>query len=77
MTEVAALLPQNSLFRGLLFVDQTGLAGRYDLSFSWQKRGTGRTPLDMLEAQLGVKLKTTRMPLPTLVIDKASKPKED
>jgi uncharacterized protein (TIGR03435 family) len=78
MTEVAALLSQNSTFRGLgLFVDQTGLSGRYDLSFSVRKRGTGRLPADMLQTQLGVKLKTTRMPLPTLVIDKASRPKED
>jgi len=78
MTEVAAFLSQNSMFRGFgLFVDQTGLSGRYDLSFSMRKRGTGRTPPEMLETQLGVKLKTTRMPLPTLIIERAKKPQED
>ncbi len=78
MTDVAALVSQNDMFRGLgLFIDQTGLSGRYDLSFSIRKRGTGRLPPEMLATQLGVRLKTTRMPLPTLTIEKASKPKED
>jgi uncharacterized protein (TIGR03435 family) len=78
MTEVAALLSENPMFGGIgLFVDETGLSGRYDLSFSMRKRGTGRTPQEMLETQLGVKLKTIRMPRPTLIIEKASKPKED
>jgi uncharacterized protein (TIGR03435 family) len=78
MTEVAALLSQNPMFKGLgLFVDETGLSGRYDLSFSMRTRGTGRTPYEMLEAQHGVTLKTTRMPLPTLIIERAKKPHAD
>src|SRR6185437_11300361 len=64
-------------------VDETGLAGKYDyeLNFTppWKAPKpedgealldlTGPTLLDALKDQLGLKLKSTHAPVPTLVID--------
>jgi uncharacterized protein (TIGR03435 family) len=59
-------------------VDQTGLSGRFDLSFSIPQRGfTPERRIEELETQLGLRLRLTRMPLPTLIIERASRPKEN
>jgi uncharacterized protein (TIGR03435 family) len=59
-------------------VDQTGLSGLFDLSFSIPQRGfTPERRMEELETQLGLRLRLTRMPLPTLIIERASRPKEN
>ena len=57
-------------------IDRTGLSGRYDLTLSLNpKKHNRRDALrDALEAQLGLKLVKSSMPLPTLIIDHAEAP---
>ena len=71
-------------------VDQTGLSGRFDftLEFTPEPRGSPppeqdvqpefRTTLqEALREQLGLKLKATKAPLDTLVVDHAERPSEN
>jgi uncharacterized protein (TIGR03435 family) len=79
MPEVAQMISQRSSYawRGLI-VDQTGLRGLYDVSFSKPRRNlTPETSIRELEVQLGLTLEPTSMPLPTLIIERARKPVED
>jgi uncharacterized protein (TIGR03435 family) len=80
MPEVARLIVQMPLLKYLgSIVDQTGLPGLYDVSFSRPQRTTSPVGLifAQLEDQLGVRLKETNMPLPTLIIEGASRPREE
>lgn len=68
---------------GRPIVDQTGLGGTFDFSLSWVHEHAGGSPTDLadfsdtqgpsfleaLKDQLGLKLKPTRAPVQTLVID--------
>jgi uncharacterized protein (TIGR03435 family) len=82
LLEAGQLIALNPRFAALLaqsgpLVDETGLGGLYDLSFSLV-RGTRQERLSAeLEAQLGLRLKGTSVPLPTLIIESAKKPKDD
>jgi uncharacterized protein (TIGR03435 family) len=76
-----ATLPAVAEF-GRPVLDQTGLAGTYDFSLSWLPDGSGSAPgaaeppdaqgppfFEALKEQLGLKLKPTRAPVRTVVID--------
>jgi uncharacterized protein (TIGR03435 family) len=79
MTEIAQLFSQHRWFawQGPI-VDQTGLPDLYDVSFSGAQGGPWPDVLFReLEAQLGLRLKGTSMRLPTLIIERARKPRED
>lgn len=76
MAEVAHIIPQHWLFADRLYVDQTGLSGLYDLSFSINRR-RATTFEGMVEEQLGLKLQRTTVPLPSLIIERAKKPQQD
>ena len=56
-------------------VDETGLAGRYDIEFRWQERGAGDpnhgAMKQVLLDQLGLELFPTNMPIEMLVVKKA------
>jgi bla regulator protein blaR1 len=73
-------------------VDQTGLGGRFDftLEFTPERKGPpppqpaappddfpGTTLLEALHEQLGLKLKTAKAPVDTLVIDHVERPSEN
>jgi uncharacterized protein (TIGR03435 family) len=79
MTEAARLIAQLPYMRPRApLLDQTGLPDLYDVSFSLRR---GRLSEDFLlaelEGQLGLKLHKTSMPLPTLIIGGAKKPRTD
>jgi uncharacterized protein (TIGR03435 family) len=58
-------------------VDQTGLAGAYDLTLTWVGRANidngGLTMFDALDKQLGLRLEERRLPMPIIVIDHVEK----
>jgi len=70
-------------------VDQTGLAGGFDLELRWRAEPNPRTatvgapveePLSVftaLQEQLGLKLEPTRAPLEVVVIDSVERPLPD
>jgi uncharacterized protein (TIGR03435 family) len=58
-------------------VDETGLAGLYDVSFSFSRATTLASLSPEIEAQLGLRLQGTSVLLPTLIIESAKKPKDD
>ena len=64
-------------------VNQTGLAGFFNLSLTWtpdndQPKPDGPPPLSVaLEEQLGLQLKSERAPVEVLVIDHVEKPTEN
>ncbi len=69
---------------GRVVVNQTGLSGRYDLTLRWTPDDAAAsaspspdTPPDIFTAiqeQLGLKLESTKGPVPVLVIDSVEKP---
>jgi uncharacterized protein (TIGR03435 family) len=69
---------------GRVVVNQTGLSGRYDLSLRWTPEDAAASassspdiPPDIFTAiqeQLGLKLESTKGPVPVLVIDSVEKP---
>ena len=65
-------------------VDQTGLVGRFDFSIQWTRRTNdpvtlepGTTMQEALQDQLGLKLKSTRAFVDTLIIDHIERPTEN
>ena len=65
-------------------VDRTALSGAFDFTLAWTpavapgaeppaEGATGPTLSDALETQLGLKLERTKLPLPTLVVDRAER----
>jgi len=64
-------------------VDKTGLAGNYEIKLTWtpdELQGTadaGPTLFTAIEEQLGLKLRSTKGPVDTIVVDQAEKPSEN
>lgn len=67
-------------------VDQTGLVGRFDFTLEWIRESNDAAPADLqegtnfqeaLQEQLGLKLKSTKVSLDTLVIDHVERPSEN
>ncbi|MGB7171342.1 MAG: TIGR03435 family protein [Acidobacteriaceae bacterium] len=63
-----------------IVVDQTGLTGKYDVTLTWtpdDQRGlpdSGPSLFTALQEGLGLRLESTRAPVPVLVIDSIEKP---
>jgi uncharacterized protein (TIGR03435 family) len=86
MAQLAAYLG-NSVSRPV--IDQTGLSGRYDLTFDTTFYSVVVAPnqaepdlpapdfLDALREQLGMKLESTKAPVQILVIDRVERPSEN
>jgi uncharacterized protein (TIGR03435 family) len=68
---------------GRAVVDQTGLAGEYDINLKWAPDDTQGTPdagpsiFTALEEQLGLKLVATKGPVDTIVVDNVEQPSEN
>jgi bla regulator protein blaR1 len=67
-------------------VDQTGLDGRFDFTLEWIGESNDPAPADLqegttfqeaLQEQLGLKLKSTKATMDTLVIDHVERPSEN
>jgi len=68
---------------GRAVVDQTNLAGRYDIVLKWtpdeqrESADAGPSIFTAIEEQLGLKLESTKGPVDTIVIDHVEKPSEN
>src|SRR5215467_619056 len=66
-----------SRFEGQLFVDRTGLTGRYQLKLEWAPDSdatrNGRSLSEALEEQLGLRMERRREPLDVIVIERAER----
>jgi uncharacterized protein (TIGR03435 family) len=62
---------------GRLIVDRTGLTGGYDMDLEWTPASDELSIFTALREQLGLKLESSRGPVPTLVIERAEKPSEN
>jgi uncharacterized protein (TIGR03435 family) len=58
-------------------LDQTGLAGYYDLTLKIVKQDNGPSPAQQVEEQLGLKFEARNAPIKTFLIDSAEKPTLD
>jgi uncharacterized protein (TIGR03435 family) len=58
-------------------LDQTGLAGYYDLALKIVKQEGGPSPAQQVEEQLGLRFEARNAPIKTFVIDSAEKPTLD
>jgi bla regulator protein BlaR1 len=80
----AALTAAGRLARPV--VDETGLGGRFDFTLEWIRESNNSGPADLqegttfqeaLQEQLGLKLKSTKVSLDTLVIEHVERPSEN
>lgn len=64
-----------SRFEGQLFVDRTGLTGRYQLKLEWSPENdphrNGPSLSEALEQQLGLRMEHRREPLDVVIVEKA------
>jgi uncharacterized protein (TIGR03435 family) len=66
-------------------VDKTGLAGRYDLNLSWSRDDGGTAATDQnsppvltaIQEQLGLRLRSAKLPVDTLVVDHVLLPSDN
>jgi bla regulator protein BlaR1 len=85
MDQIAATLSQLSRYFAQPVVDQTGLGGRFDFILEWVRESNnpvspdpqGTTIQEALQDQLGLKLKSTKASVETLVIDHVERPSEN
>ena len=62
---------------GRLIVDRTGLTGGYDMNMEWAPLNDSPNIFTALREQLGLKLESSRGPVPMLIIERAEKPTPD
>ena len=68
-------------FVGRVVIDETNLAGRFDLDFEWADpdvpSDTRPSVFTAIQEQLGLRLESARGPVEVLVIDHIERPTED
>ena len=73
---IAVLASLLSRFEGQLFVDKTGLTGRYQIKLEWVPENdpnrSGPSLTEALEQQLGLRTERRREPLDVIVVEKAA-----
>ena len=75
---LAELADRLARYVGRVVVDQTGLAGGFDLDLEWTPDQTnGPSLFTAMQEQLGLKLESTRGPVEVLVIDSVEQPTPD
>jgi uncharacterized protein (TIGR03435 family) len=85
LDQIAATLSQLSGYFAQPVVDQTGLGGRFDFTLEWTRESNnpvppepqGTTIQEALQDQLGLKLKSTKVSMETLVIDHVERPSDN
>ena len=60
-----------------IMVDETGLKGLYDFSYTISRDADAPTPMQQIEDQLGLRFESRKIPIETYVIDSAEKPVQD
>src|SRR5215831_9404215 len=74
---IAVLASLLSRFEGQLFVDKTGLTGRYQIKLEWEPGNdpnrNGLSLSEALEEQLGLRMEQRREPLDVIVVERAEK----
>ena len=90
MAQFAAMLQRGVLDRPVL--DKTGLTGKYDFNLEWtyddrqfdrrllpiKSESSGKPDLfAALQEQLGLRLESSKGPVPVIVIDSVQKPSEN
>ena len=64
-----------------LVINDTGLSGEYDFTLEWapdqNADATGPSLFTALQEQLGLRLESTRKPMPVVVIDRIERPSEN
>ena len=72
---MSVLVSLLSRFDGQLFVDRTGLTGRYQIRLEWvpanDPNRSGLSLSEALDAQLGLRMERRREPLDVIVVEKA------
>jgi bla regulator protein BlaR1 len=85
INQIAAALSQLARYFTHPVVDQTGLDGHFDFTLQWTRESNdliapdpqGSTMRDALVEQLGLKLKSTKAFLDTIVVDHVERPSEN
>lgn len=78
--EMSTLAECLSTSLGRIVIDRTGLTGPYDVSLAWTPddqpapADSGPSLFTALQEQLGLRLESTRAPVPVLIIDHLEKP---
>jgi uncharacterized protein (TIGR03435 family) len=74
---ISVLASLLSRFEGQLFVDKTGLPGRYQIKLEWEPGNdpnrNGLSLSEALEEQLGLRLERRREPLDLIIVERAEK----
>jgi uncharacterized protein (TIGR03435 family) len=74
---ISVLASLLSRFEGQLFVDKTGLTGRYQIKLEWapdnDPNRNGLSLSEALEEQLGLRMERRREPLDVIVVERAEK----
>jgi uncharacterized protein (TIGR03435 family) len=74
---ISVLVSLLSRFEGQLFVDKTGLTGRYQIKLEWapdsDPNRNGLSLSEALEEQLGLRMERRREPLDVIVVERAEK----
>jgi uncharacterized protein (TIGR03435 family) len=60
-----------------IVIDQTGLTGYYDFSYTISRDPDSLTPMQQIEDQLGLRFESRKIPMKTYVIDSAEKPTQN
>jgi uncharacterized protein (TIGR03435 family) len=61
----------------LMVIDQTGLTGLYDFSYTISHEEGALTPMQQIEDQLGLRFEIRKVPIKTYIIDSAEKPTQE
>jgi len=74
---ISVLVSLLSRFEGQLFVDRTGLTGRYQIKLEWapdnDPNRNGRSLAEALEEQLGLRMDRRREPLDVVIVERADR----
>ena len=60
-----------------MVLDETGLKGHYDFSYTISRDKDALSPMQQIEDQLGLRFEPRKVPITTYVIDSAEKPSEN
>jgi uncharacterized protein (TIGR03435 family) len=76
MSVAVGQIAGNSNLDGIA-VDETGLKGYYDFSYSVSYDADAPAPVDQIEQQLGLRFESRKVPMKTYIIDAAEKPADN